>query len=130
MHVKGTPHLILLKSLASDWLKLGLSPSSRLPLLSPQGKGTLRDARLDPPLLSVPVGSWREYVLLPYKAGSGSPGVTCHAIRVRGMSAMWGEWEVRTHPARSSSAENVHTHTTGHRGGGGTPRGDPIKLRG
>lgn len=24
---------------------------------------------------------------------------------------MWGEWEVRTHPARSSSAENVHTHT-------------------
>lgn len=99
MHIKTMSPVILLKTLVSDWLKLlvsdwlklGLSPSSGLPLLGPKGKGTLRDVLPDPPLFSVPVGSWRESVLLPYKAESGWPGVTCHAIRARGMSAMWGE---------------------------------------
>lgn len=87
----GTPPIISLVTLASSWLEPQLSPSFRLPLLGPKGKGTLRGPHPAPPLLSVPVGSWRDCVLLPNKTGFVWPGVTCHATREQGMSAMRGE---------------------------------------
>ena len=118
---KGTTHAILLKILASGRCKPQLSPSSRLLLLHPKAKGTLRGTHPAPQLPSVPVGSWREFVPLPCKAGSGWPRVTCHAIRARGMSAMWGSRRralVRPAPvvqsARRHTRERVraHTHST------------------
>lgn len=97
LHVKhwapsrGAIHVILLKILAYSRLRLQPSLSLGPLLLSPKGKGTLRGTHPTPPLLSVPVGSRREFVPLPYKARPGWPGVTCHAIRAQRMSAMLGE---------------------------------------
>lgn len=76
------PRGVLLKTPASGW---PVSLPSGLPLRT-KGKGTLRGTHPAPPRLSVPVGSWGECFLLPYKAG-----VTCHAIGAWRMSAMWGE---------------------------------------
>lgn len=89
MEQRHVPHYSS-KLLASGWFEMQPSSSSGLLPLSPKGKGTPRGTHPAPLLLSASVGSWREFVLLPYKARPGWPGVTCHATKAQGMSAMWG----------------------------------------